>query len=197
LFELNGIRTTSPDNLVSLQGGNVQLTLLRAQLGERVMASVGADREGVLNAVEQLGYAASALAAAIHDNEPALAPQFVSEYSTLVHALREPLAAFGLDVRGDDGIGVDRAVLAAAFARRPALVEEAISSPTGAAQRLGEFAAEIMSAPMARLGSPRLVPAIPPPNSHPAPPAVLASHTLSALLYAQLFSHGLFINTLF
>ncbi|MBV8085988.1 MAG: hypothetical protein JO247_14360 [Chloroflexi bacterium] len=197
VFELNGIRTTSPHNLVSVQGGNVQLTLQRGQPGGRVMLVVGADREGVLNAVQQLAEAASALARALHDNETALAPRVLHDYAALVQSMRDPLADVGIDVRADDAIVLDRALLAAAFARRPSAVEQAISSPAGAAQRLGEFAAEIMSAPMARLGSPELVPAMPAAGSHQAPPAVLASHTLSALLYAQLFSHGLFINTLF
>ena len=196
VFELNGIRTASPHNLVSLQGGNVQLTLQRSQPGERVMVVVGADREAVLNALQQLADAASALARALYDND-ALAPRVVHDYTALVQSLREPLGDIGIEVGPDEGIAVDRAVLSAAFARRPAAVEEAISAPAGAAQRLGEFAAEIMSAPVARLGSPELVPPMPAAGSHPAPPAVLASHTLSALLYAQLFSHGLFINTLF
>ena len=68
LFELNGILTTSPDNRVSLQGGKVQLTLLRAQPNERQMVVVGANREAVLMAVEQLVEAASTFAVALRDN---------------------------------------------------------------------------------------------------------------------------------
>jgi hypothetical protein len=197
VFELNGVRTTSPDSLVSLQGGNVQLTLLRADAGERQMALVGADREAVLNAIEQLTEAASAFAVAVRDNTGALSRLLVSDHGTLVESLGDGLRQIGIDVQPDHTLALDEAMLAAMFARKPALVEEAIASPDGAAQRLGELAAGIMSAPVSRLGAPEFVPALPPPTSHPTPPMVLAAHTLSALLYAQLFAQGLFINSLF
>lgn len=91
----------------------------------------------------------------------------------------------------------DGAVFRAALAADRASVETVITASNGVAQVVGRFAADIISAPISRYGAPEFIPPVLPRTSHPTPQMLLASNSLSALLYAQLFSQGLFINTLF
>jgi hypothetical protein len=196
-YVLDGVRTMSPTNHLLLQGGKVQLALHTISRGAEVTVGVGPDREAVLAGVRHLAAAVTQLAEVIQDNERYLSPAFVDDFNSAVQALGPSLREVGVEVASDNTVGVDSQAFAAVFDEQPARVETAVASPNGAAQRIGGFAAEVMSAPISRYGAPEFIPPMLPPTSHPTPQMILASNSLSALLYAQLLAQGLFINSLF
>jgi flagellar hook-associated protein 2 len=196
-YVLDGVRTMSPTNQLLLQGGKIQLTLHTISRGADVTIAVGPDGEAVLGAVEQLAEAVSQLAEVIDENQRYLSPTFVGDFSSAVQALEPQLRQIGVEVVEDNSVAVNRAAFEYAFEQQPELVESTVSSPNGAAQRIGGFAAEVMSAPISRYGAREFIPPVLPPTSHPTPQMILASNSLSALLYAQLLAQGLFINSLF
>ncbi|MFI5266411.1 MAG: hypothetical protein ACHQ7M_03445 [Chloroflexota bacterium] len=196
-YILDGVRTMSPTNQLLLQGGNIQLTLHTISRGAEVVISVGPDREAVLGAVEHLAEAVTQLADVIGDNERYLSPTFVGDFASAIQALGPPLQQVGVEIADDNTVSVNRQAFAYAFDKQPELVESTVSSSNGAAQRIGGFAADVMSAPISRYGAREFIPFMLPPTSHPTPQMILASNSLSALLYAQLLAQGLFINSLF
>jgi hypothetical protein len=196
-YVLDGVRTMSPTNQLLLQGGKIQLALHTISRGTEVTIAVGPDREAVLSAVEHLGDAVTALAEVIHDSERYFSPVFVGDFTSAVQALAPGLREVGVEIADDNTVTVNSAAFAYAFDQHPALVEDVLASPNGAAQRIGGFAAGVMSAPISRYGAREFIPPVLPSTSHPTPQMILASNSLSALLYAQLLAQGLFINSLF
>ena len=195
-YVLNGIQTHSPSNTVLLQGGRVQLTLLRAAPDAQQTLVVGADRDAVLAAVAKLIDCEQRLAEIVDEHSRSLSPAFVNSFRELIDGIRPGLAEIGISGSGT-ALALDRSVFEAVLTVNPARVETALSSPEGLVQQLGHFATTVISSPVSRLGGPDFIPPLPEPGKHPTPPMVLASNTLSALLYAQLFAQGLFINSLF
>jgi hypothetical protein len=196
-YMLNGVRTMSPSNQVLLQGAKVQLTLHTISRGIEQAISVGPDGAAVLQAVVHLGQAVTLLAAVIADNERYLSRTFVDDFGSAVQALQPQLQQAGVEVQPDNSMHVNRPAFQYAFDEQPELVESIVASPNGAAQRIGAFAADIVSSPISRFGAPEFIPAMLPPTSHPTPQMIMASNSLSALLYTQLLAQGLFINSLF
>ncbi|HVA26018.1 MAG TPA: hypothetical protein VMW62_16705 [Chloroflexota bacterium] len=196
-YVLDGVRTMSPTNQILLQGGKIQLTLHTISRGADVTIAVGPDREAVLGAVGHLAEAVTQLAGVITENERYLSPTFVGDFSSAIQALGPQLKQVGVEVAEDNTVSVDHQAFIYAFDEKPEMVESTVSSPNGAAQRIGGFAADVMSAPISRYGAREFIPAMLPPTSHPTPQMILASNSLSALLYAQLLAQGLFINSLF
>ncbi|GEM_PF-5894270 len=195
-YILNGVRTMSPSNHILLQGGKVQLNLHTVSRGVEQVVSVGPDRSAVVAAVSQLGDAMNHLAEVISVNERYLAPSFVADFNTAIQALRPALQQVGVDVTPDNRLALNRLALEYVFDQQPDLVESVLGSPTGVAQRIGSFATEIMAAPISRFGAPEFIPPVGPRTSHPTPQTIMASNSLSALLYTQLLAQGLFINSL-
>ncbi|HEX6512792.1 MAG TPA: hypothetical protein VF157_10865, partial [Chloroflexota bacterium] len=196
-YILDGVRTMAPTNHILLQGGRVQLEVRTITRGAEVAISVGPDRSGVFEAVEQLTQAVSHMAAVVVENEAYLSPVFVGDFKSAIQALGPRVKPVGIRVEPDGSMSVDQGTFEAIFEQHPDEVEAILASPDGAAQRIGSFAADIMSAPVSRLGGREFIPPILPPTSHPTPQMLLASNSLSALLYAQLLAQGLFINSLF
>ena len=196
-YVLNGVRTTSPTNQLLLQGGKIQLTLHTISRGAEVTVAIGPDRDAVLGAVEHLAEAVTQLAAVIGENERYLSPTFVGDFGSAVQALVLPLQQVGVEIAEDNAVSVNRQAFVQACDEQPELVESTLSSPNGAAQRIGGIAAGVMSDPISRYGAREFIPLMLPPTSHPTPQMILASNSLSALLYAQLLAQGLFINSLF
>jgi hypothetical protein len=196
-YLLNGVTTMSPSNQVSLQGARVQLTLHTISRGIEQTISIGPNAEAVLEAVNHLASNVSYMAGVVAENDRYLSQRLVDDFASAVQALAPSLQQAGVEVLPDNTIAVNRTAFQYAFGENPEAVEAIIASPNGAAQRIGAFAAEIMSAPISRYGAREFIPAILPPTSHPTPQMILASNSLSALLYAQLLAQGLFINSLF
>jgi hypothetical protein len=194
---LDGVRTVLTANILALQGGSVRLTLHSARPDEEVSLGIGPDRQAVTASIQTLASAVSVLARTITENVASLSRNFVNDFSATIQAQRIGLARIAVDVNDDNSMTFDPETFADIFDADPSLVETIVASPHGAAQRIGQFATEVMSAPISRFGAPDLIPAMLPPTSHPTPQMLLASNSLSALLYAQLFAQGLFINTLF
>ena len=196
-YILDGVRTMAPTNQLLLQGGKVQLTLHTISRGAQVTIAVGPDLEAVLGAVQRLAEAVSLLAGVIAANERYLSPIFVGDFGSAIQALAPHLQQIGVEVAPDNTVSVNGNAFSYAFQEQPELVESTMASSNGAAQRIGGFAADIMSAPISRYGAREFIPPVLPATSHPTPQMILASNSLSALLYAQLLAQGLFINSLF
>src|SRR5579883_294276 len=196
-YLLDGVRTMSPTNHLLLQGGKVQLVLRMISRGVEQTISVGPDAEAVLDAVTHLAGTVSELASVIRDNQRYLSPTFVDDFGSAIQALRPSLQDVGVTVETDNTLSVNADAFRYAFDEHPEKVEAVVASPNGAAQRIGQFVTEVLSAPISRFGAPEFIPAMLPRTSHPTPQMLLASHSLSALLYAQLLAQGLFINSLF
>ncbi|MHB8619807.1 MAG: hypothetical protein ACYDAG_09575, partial [Chloroflexota bacterium] len=194
-FELDGVPTLSSTNLVSLQGGKVQLTACRSAPGVEVSVVVGADEEAVTRSVVDLAVAASDFACFLNDHPDALSSSFVNSYSATIQGLAPALARVAISVARDNRLAVDPATFREVLRDDAAAVRAAIASPNGLAHRVGRFANEVLASPISWFGAPSFIPPVAA-STRPVTPAVLlANNTLSSLLYAQLFSQGLFINT--
>ncbi|MDE3074181.1 MAG: hypothetical protein KGJ86_02015 [Chloroflexota bacterium] len=194
-FAVNGIPTTAPENAVYLQGGAVQLQLKRASEGQPVTLTVGPNQDAVTRAVTMLTGAVSSMAATIGQAGDTLAPSFVQEFAAAIQSLSAAAARVGIAVHQDNTMTLEEATLRQLLAGEPAAAQDSISGPNGLAHRLGYFANEVIGSPLSRFGAANLIPQLPPASSHPTPTQLLASNTLSSLLYAQLLSQGLFVNS--
>jgi hypothetical protein len=197
VYLLEGIRTVAPTNQVPLQGGRVQLTLLATSRGVTQRVNVGPDRTAVTDAVSQLVEAMSRLLTVVNDHRRSFSRAFLAECDDVISSLRPGLQGLGVEFGGDAQMTLNRSAFEYMFDSGPEQAEALVTAPDGVAQRIGQFVAEIMAAPVSRLGAPEFIPPVLPKSSHPTPQMALASNTLSALLYAQLFAQGLFINSLF
>ncbi len=197
IYRLNGVRTISPTNVIVLGRGKVQLALHRAAPGVELTVNVGPDQLAVAGAVAHLIEALRLLRQIIRDNARYLSKAFASDCSALLERLQPAMSEVGISLDANGDPVLDRAEFAGVFDDRPGYAEQVIGSPNGLAPTIGRFAADIVSGPTSRLGAPEFVPAVSLSSGLVTPQQLLASHTLSALLYAQLFAQGLFINSLF
>ena len=191
---LDGISVTLPNNQVDLQAGAVQVELKAPTAGQEVLLTVGPDRPAVLRAVELLAGALGAMAGALEAAADVLLPAFVAEFRALLEELSPLAASIGLTLPTEARAALDTTLLNSQLLRDPASVRRTIAGPDGLAQRLAQFANDVMSSPLSRFGAPSLIPRLPRASSHPTPTMLLAGNTLSSLLYAQLLAQGLLIN---
>lgn len=196
VYLLNDVRTVSPANQVPLQGGRVQLILLAPSRGLVQAVAVGPDRAAVTAAFAELVDAMRSLVSAVADNRRYFSRGFLGEFDDLMESLRPGLQRLGVTF-DDAEMALNASAFEYLFDSSPEQAEALVTAQDGVAQRVGQFVAEIMSAPVSRFGAPEFIPPVLPRSSHPTPQMALASNTLSALLYAQLFAQGLFINSLF
>ncbi|HLY66114.1 MAG TPA: hypothetical protein VKU60_11320 [Chloroflexota bacterium] len=197
VYILNEVRTTSPRNEVSLQAGKVRLTLRGVSHGVAQTVSVGPNRQALASALAELVSAISQLATIINENRRYLARTLIDDFGAIVDSLRPRLQQIGVNVGGEYEMELNGPAFDYVLDNSPELAESVVTAPDGLAQRIGQFAAEVMSAPVSRFGAPEFIPPMLPRTSHPTPQMILASNTLSALLYAHLFAQGLFINSVF